>query len=197
MKLLLIVLTLLILSISGSMALEGYINDIKIVKSTIDGRSYLVRNLPDSVKAANLLAEIRSRLVKIVDYLGRKYPKEAKVNRLIRNFDPDQISESTVDSRYTSYSVNKGEKIVFCVRQRDELNQLVDINTMMFVAIHELAHIMTVSIGHTPEFWDNMRFILKEASVSNLNVYRYESYHNRPVPYCGTMITDTPLKENV
>lgn len=180
--------------VSGSMAFEGYVNDITYIKSGLDERSYLVRNLPDSRQAADLLAQIRQKLIQLVAHLKRKYPDDAKVGRLVRNFDPNQISESSSDSKYTSYSVNKGEKIVFCVRQRDEKNQLVDLNTMMFVAIHELAHIMTVSIGHTTEFWDNMRFILDQAMSDEVRLYQYEAYHNSPTPYCGTMITDTPLK---
>ena len=52
---------------------------------------------------------------------------------MVNNFNPNNISESTKDNKYTSYSVNKGEKIVFCLRSRDEKNKLVDINIMMFV----------------------------------------------------------------
>ena len=82
---------------------------------------------------------------------------------MIDNFNPDNITETDKDSKYTSYSVNKGEKMVFCLRSRDEKNNLVDINTIMFVAIHELAHTMTKSIGHTQEFWDKFRTLLKNA----------------------------------
>ena len=62
---------------------------------------------------------------------------------------------------------------------------------MMFVAIHELAHLMTKSIGHTTEFWDNMRFLLKKGI--KIGVYKNHDYNNVPVEYCGTKITDTPL----
>ena len=63
---------------------------------------------------------------------------------------------------------------------------------MLFVAIHELGHLMTKSIGHNTEFWDNMRFLLKEAISANL--YTKEDYFNNPVDYCGTVINDSPLK---
>ena len=33
----------------------------------------------------------------------------------------------------------------------------------MFVIIHELSHIMSKSIGHNSEFYDNFKFLLKEA----------------------------------
>jgi hypothetical protein len=194
MNIFLLLVILLIVCISASMYFEGFANDVEFVESPLDGRSYLVRNLPDKDSAARLLSLIRARLIKLIIYLKQKYPNDPRVKRLTRNFNSDQISESAPDSKYTSYSVNKGEKIVFCVRQRNDKNELVDANTMMFVAIHELAHLMTVSIGHTQEFWDNMKFILKEALDKNLQLYRYQPFHINPAPYCGTMITDTPLK---
>ena len=168
------------------------------IKSNIDGREYSVRNLHDKQYASDMLALIRSKLVLFVKYLktkhGRDSPRYEDIKRIVKKFSPNNISENPDSSKHTSYSVNKGEKIVLCVRQRDESNKLCDINTMMFVAIHELAHIMTVSIGHTEEFWENMKFLLKEAISSGLNLYDYHPYHSDPVPYCGTMITDTPLK---
>ena len=61
----------------------------------------------------------------------------------------------------------------------------------MFVAIHELAHLMSKSIGHTTEFWDNMRFLLKKGI--ELKVYKHIDYNKHPEDYCGIKITDTPL----
>ena len=68
-------------------------------------------------------------------------------------------------------------------------------NTIMFVALHELAHTMTQSIGHTEEFWDNFRFLLKEAIAKG--IYKYKNYKEEPEAYCGISITDTPLKDNI
>ena len=62
---------------------------------------------------------------------------------------------------------------------------------MMFVAIHELAHLMSKSVGHTTEFWNNMKFLLKVGI--KLNVYKKQDFNSQPKEYCGTMITDTPL----
>jgi predicted metal-dependent hydrolase len=176
------------------MYFEGFSNDVDYVESEFDNRQYLVRNLPDKSSAARLLSLIRARLMKLVDYMKSKYPNDSRVHRLVKNFNPDQISESSPDSKYTSYSVNKGEKIVFCVRQRNDKNELVDLNTIMFVSVHELSHLMTISVGHTKEFWDNMKFLLREALSKDLQLYRYQPFHINPMPYCGTMITDTPLK---
>ena len=44
----------------------------------------------------------------------------------------------------------------------------------MFVAVHELAHIASASIGHTDEFWTNFKFLLEEAE--KLNIYKPIDY---------------------
>ena len=43
--------------------------DISLVKSSLDGDSYLVRYLPDNKQAANRLAFIRSKLTEVVELL--------------------------------------------------------------------------------------------------------------------------------
>jgi predicted metal-dependent hydrolase len=56
------------------------------------------------------------------------------------------------------------KKLYFCIRQKDEDETLVEENTITFVAIHELAHIMTKSIGHTDEFWNNFKRLIKRSN---------------------------------
>ena len=114
------------------------------------------------------------------------------IERLINNFNSDAFSETTPDSKYTSYSVNKGEKINFCVRSKTD-DTLVKENIMTFVSIHEMGHLMTKSIGHDPEFWQNMRLLLK-ISIDN-GLYKNVDFNKKPEPYCGITISDTPLKE--
>jgi predicted metal-dependent hydrolase len=113
--------------------------------------------------------------------------------RLLRNFNPNNFSENTPDSKYTSYSVNKGEKIIFCLRNKNAGESLVAPNVMVFVSIHELGHLMTKSIGHGPDFWLNFKILLKIA-VDN-NIYKEQNFKKKPEEYCGTTITDTPLNK--
>jgi predicted metal-dependent hydrolase len=176
--------------------LENKASDVTYI--SLNKVEYLVRNLPDKEEAALLLSKIRDRLSRIVDNVctdidAKDNSKEhnSSLKRLKKNFKPNNITESSPGNKYTSYSINKGDKIVFCLRSKDGENTLVDINTMMFVAIHELAHLMTKSIGHTTEFWDNMRFLLK--SGIKIKVYEKQDFNSIPVDYCGTKITDTPL----
>ena len=191
--LVLIVITILYLY------LETKALKVTYVESMIDNKKYLVRDLPDKQNAADLLAQIKNKLSNLTTHLDNNKEKEEfngrkdGIERLNKNFKPDNISESSPGNSYTSYSINKGEKIVFCIRAKRQSNKLMDINTMMFVAIHELAHLMSKSIGHTSEFWDNMKFLLEIAV--QLGIYKKQDFNNNPVDYCGMKITDTPLNE--
>lgn len=174
--------------------LENKAADVTYVKH---GKTeFLVRNLDDKEKAAKLLSDICSGLSKIINHLYEKrdsYDPEINggIKRMKSKFNPKAVVESSPGNKYTSYSINKGEKIVFCLRSKDGNQELVDLNTMMFVAIHELAHLMSKSIGHTKEFWDNMKFLL-EVGIE-INVYTKQDFNKTPQEYCGTTITDTPL----
>jgi len=163
------------------------------VTSTVDGKSYKVRDMPDKQKAANLMAMLRVRLVKLCDALEKKYPDKAQVKMMVKNFrsDPERFIEATPDSDHTSSTVNKGESINMCLRQREGPNEsLVDENVMMFVALHEFAHICTESVGHDADFWNNFGWLLKQAEANN--IYQYQDFKSHPVSYCGINITDSP-----
>ena len=112
------------------------------------------------------------------------------IERLVSNFNPNAFSETTPDSKYTSYSVNKGEKIVFCIRDKKDGENLVKENIMTFVAIHELGHLMTKSIGHKSEFWENFKFLLENAKSAG--IHDPTDYKKSPEKYCGMTIHDNP-----
>jgi len=174
--------------------IENKYNDVDYELASFDNRKYLVRNLNDKTDAANLLAKIRKNSEDLCKYLEKNHPNDENVRRLIEKFNPNNISETPKNSSYTSYSVNKGEKIVLCLRSRDDIEKLIDENTLMFVALHEIAHIMTKSIGHKEDFWKNFKFLLQNAIV--LKLYKDENYNDNPKKYCGILITDTPLSDN-
>lgn len=180
-----------VLIISGFMYYDSVRNEVEYVKSDIDNKKYLVRKADDNQQAADLLAKIRYKLTKICKYCLKENPNNKAVIRMNRKFNPNNISETGKNSKYTSYSVNKGEKIVLCLRSRDGKDKLIDENTLTFVSIHELAHIMTKSVGHTEEFWKNFKYLLEKAI--KLNLYKKENYELNPKPYCGITVTDSPL----
>ena len=106
------------------------------------------------------------------------------INLMEKNFSKTRtvIYENTTDSDYTSYSVNKGEEIVFCLRCR-ETHHLHKLNLLVYVAVHEMAHTACPEIGHTPLFNKIFKFLL-EKSI-DLDIYKYENYSVSPVKYCG------------
>jgi hypothetical protein len=168
-------------------------NELFYVESSVDNKKYLVQNLQDKQVAADTLAQIRSNLEKVVEHMRnhKKYNRDDRVRRLVEKFNPNNMMETEPDSKYTSYSVNKGEKIHMCLRSRDGQNRIEEMNTLMFVALHELAHIATKSVGHTKEFWNNFRFLLERGI--EIGVYTPVDYSKEPKSYCGIEVTDTPL----
>ena len=193
--------------------------------SSINGKTYEVRELPDKADAANLLARINGKFDQITEFIRREKPFDlfrvydvrqpeltpekladkhntvladkftkfrADIKRLLDNYRTDSLSENTPNSEHTAYSENKGERVVFCLREKTAGEPLMDLNTMTFVALHELSHLMTRTIGHDQEFWDNFRVILRIA-IKN-GIYQCVDYNMNMTVYCGQPITDTPLK---
>lgn len=171
------------------MYLMNHYGEVEYVKSSTDQREYLVRNLDDKQEAANLLADITKDLKTLVNHMMAKFPNNKDVVQLYNNFNPASISEGSVDSGYTSYSVNKGEKIIICIRQKNQT--FVEKNTILYVAIHELGHLMTPEIGHTASFWKNFKFLLNEAV--SIGIYKKTDYAEAPEDYCGIKITNSVI----
>ena len=160
------------------------------VKSKIDNKEYVVQIKEDAQEAANLIAKIRERLITLMEHLEKSFGiNDNRVRLLKKNFRPDRLKEGIDTPGYTSYSVNKGEQIVLCLRNNDKL---VDINTMFFVVLHEFAHLSTESIGHTEEFCDNFKWILEESI--NIGIYVKQDFKVKNVEYCGMTITSSPLE---
>ena len=157
-----------------------------------NGNEYLVRNLPDKNEAANKLGSISDSLKNLVNGLNENDDKKGEyIKQLKESFNPEYITENIPGSVYVAYSVNKGEELSLCIREKDT-EKFIDDNTIIFVAIHELSHIMTPETGHTLLFWDNMKYLLEQASSQG--IYMPIDYSQSPVEYCGMDINSTPMK---
>ena len=164
---------------------------LKCIISSVDGNKYCVRDKILSEEAADLLAKVTVKCKELVVYVGKKYPDNTDVKRLTDNFNPKKISETLPTSDLTAYSENKGEKIAFCLNKTKNGNELIDLNTLTFVAVHELSHVMTVSVGHKQEFWQNFKFLLENATKAG--IYKSIDYSKSPQNYCGLQISDSPI----
>uniref|UniRef100_A0A6C0JG13 WLM domain-containing protein n=1 Tax=viral metagenome TaxID=1070528 RepID=A0A6C0JG13_9ZZZZ len=164
---------------------------LKCIVSHVDGNKYCVRERKKLQAAADLLATITEKCKNLVEYVGQKYPNQPNVKRLVAGYNPQKISETLPTSSYTAYSENKGEKLAFCLnKSKTENENLIDENTLMFVAIHELSHIATESIGHKSEFWENFKFLLEKAKEAG--IHNPVDYKKEPKEYCGMKIHDSP-----
>ena len=185
------IISLFIVLIGLKMYYESDVFNLRCIVSTVDGKKYCVRERNNIQRASNLLARTTEKLEYLVKNVGQRYPERDNVTRLVENFNPTTIKETLPTSEYTAYSENKGEKIAFCLNKKKKNNEnLIDSNTLTFVAIHELSHIMTESIGHSEEFWNNFKFLLENAV--ELKLYTPVDYKKTPENYCGMDITDNP-----
>ena len=166
--------------------------DLKCVVSTVDGNKYCVRDRKQVNKAADLLARVTEKCKNLVEYVHEKHPQDPRAKRLKNGFNPQSISETLPTSTYTAYSEKKGEKIAFCLNpeKKGDVNQLIDEHTLTFVAIHELSHVATKSIGHKSEFWDNFKFLLEQAK--DAGIHEPMDYKKEPKEYCSMKIRDNP-----
>jgi hypothetical protein len=169
--------------------------NLKCIIASKDGNRYCVREREKIELAADLLATVTEKCKKIVVYMKETHPNDARVIRLVEGFNPKKISETLPTSELTAYSENKGEKLAFCLNTTKDGNKLIDINTLTFVALHELSHIMTETIGHKQEFWQNFKFLLINAKEAN--IYQPVDYKKNPKEYCGMKINDNPYYDLV
>jgi len=164
--------------------------NLKCIISSVDGNRYCVRDRLKLEMAADMLAQVTRKCKLLVHYVGQKYPDDPRVQQLTKGFNPKRISETLPTSELTAYSENKGEKIAFCLNKKKDEDKLIDMNTLTFVAFHELSHVMTTSIGHKQDFWQNFKFLLENAKAAKL--YEPMDYKKRPQEYCGMTINDNP-----
>lgn len=167
-----------------------YDNLVK-VKSTVDNHYYWVREKQDKIAAANTLAKIKINIVKLVEHLKKnidKFPNYTyNIKELVKRTKVINIMETPADEQFTSYTVNKGQIIYFCLRSKI-IENIHDMNTIMYVAIHEFAHVCTKSYGHTPEFKQNFRFLLEQSN--EIGIYKPIDYRIYKQPYCGMVINE-------
>jgi hypothetical protein len=143
----------------------------------------------ESNKALELLAKLHEEMDKFVIDLSNTYPTDERISRLVRGMKSIKIEEAPNDDG-SSYTINKGELMALCLREKKGNHPFHDYNTLQFVMIHEMAHIASVSEGHNQEFITNFRFLLRAAK--DLGYYEPINYSHSPINYCGIKVTNNP-----
>lgn len=172
--------------------IKNKFQEVQYITSKIDGEQYLVRRAEDSQQAADTLATMNQNMETLITHLQSDYPDDDRVHLLVERYDRSALSEGGHNSGYTSFSVNKGERIVMCIRSRNgesDNGEIETFNTLMYVFLHEIAHLITKEIGHTPTFWDNFRWLLDESQ--KVGIYSKVAYSQEPQEYCGIQINSS------
>lgn len=159
----------------------------------------VAKNYKNSQLAAASLEQLNARVIRLFEHLQNKYilnddrspERYYIVSELLDNYNPDKIFENDPRvSLQTSYTLDK-EAIYVCMRDRERPEQLENMNDLMFVYLHELAHIAyQTGIGHGREFWQMFRFILIESV--ECGIIKPVNYALHPITYCGLYVDYNP-----
>ena len=142
-----------------------------------------------SEEAVEILAKLHDQMVNLVTDLHKNYPDDDRVLRLVKGFKKAKIEEAPNDDG-SSYTINKGELVAICLRHKKNDHPFHDYNTLLFVIIHEMSHIASISEGHNSEFITNFKWLLKEAN--KFGYYDPVNYQKLPITYCGVKVTNNP-----
>lgn len=184
-------------SIIMFLSIEGF--NLVGVESPLNNIVYQVQDRHDKKDAAILMSKIKKHIQSINNFLYNKYPKDERVKRMNQRLKKTKIQETISKPNESSYTINKGQLMSFCLRHKNETKKEIDKfheeNILIFVIIHELAHVMSVSEGHGKEFMDNFRFILRECVIAG--IYNPIDYSKLPMNYCGVEVTHNPYYNHV
>jgi len=145
-------------------------------------------------QAATMIGRLQVAAKKLIEYMVHTYPRDPRVARLVANYSDEAMMEGRPDpdNDNTSYVIRKGDKIVMCLRDNKDESKIEAYNTLIFVLVHEMSHLASLSYGHGREFQTNFKFLL-DAAVKD-KVYVPVDYRLRPVSFCGLHIDQSPLR---
>ena len=185
-------ITLILCYFLINISIENF--DLVMIESQLNSNKYKVQDRFDKKIAADKMAEINKTIRSIQKVLVQSHPNDKRVIRMNKRLNNTKLQETINKPDESSYTINKGEIISFCLRNKDhekrETDEFHNHNVLVFVLIHELAHVMSIKEGHGTEFMENFRFILRE-SVKN-NIYYPVDYSKMPMNCCGVDVTHNP-----
>jgi hypothetical protein len=182
------------------------LRNTRLLTSDVDGYAYKVHPAHGGYEAADALAQINARVVELLrslrqryirDPRGKAYPQRvAATQRLLGLYNPDNLAENSPQDPTgdTSYTIDKGAIVALCLRTKDGKSTLHEMNTLMFVALHELTHVAVEVYDHPTEFWQAFRWIIAEAELAG--IYEVQDFGKHNVIFCGTNIDYQPLYDS-
>lgn len=151
---------------------------------------------PKTPEAIQTMAQIDRFITQFINRMEAKYGGKGDAPavvamRLRDTYNSSALKENfPTDLQYTSYVLNKGDEIAFCLHPKDNPQEIHDFNLLQFVVLHELSHLANPEHGHPISFWKTFKFILQEAAKEGL--YTPVDYSKEPVVYCGVRVAYNP-----
>ena len=158
------------------------------------GTKFLVYKDQKKQEKANLLGQVVKNMFILKNHLVKNQNTfigyETYIEQLKNNFNETRTSiyETDNESDLTSYSVNKGEELSFCLKSK-QTGELHDINLIMYVALHEMSHIACPEIGHGELFKKIFKKLTEEAI--SIGIYTKTNFGEAPVEYCGMILSSS------
>ena len=116
-------------------------------------------------------------LMQIKDHYSQSDPMVQKLKSIIQKISPEAASKIRVYKGDKSYTINK-RNVYLCLH--DENGEYYSMNTLLYVALHEISHVLCDSIGHTEEFDSIFKEILTKAEKMGY----YDPNLKIPQDYC-------------
>lgn len=113
------------------------------------------------------------------DYYSDKHPI---LDEIRKRFGVLNATYTKIPLRLGSKSFTEDKSVITLCITDPQSKKYYDMNTLMYVALHELAHVLSKSEGHEEEFKDNFAKLLKKAAEKDI----YDPTQSIPLTYCGT-----------
>lgn len=172
-----------------------FLYDSRISVEAFDGKMYKIKNDNKELNKikADFLARIDKKARTIVQYmLDNQLPTKDISLKTHNRFKDSHIGETPGGEKDGGGHTIGKKHIYLCCITKGKLNNE---NDTYFVCLHELAHVMSDSYGHGEEFKTNFNFIVKLAV--KLGLWKDPKYEEKPVDYCGVMVTQSPCTGNL
>lgn len=151
------------------------------------------------------LNTINNNAIKLNKYIKNKFYNYTSDNynndllqeiiyNLLNKYNPDDLEElDPIWSIGHKAVTNNFSSVSMCLRKKN--GDFYDINLLMFVFLHELAHVGTPSrynkkSTHPPEFWATFKFLIRNAK--KINIINPIDYSKHKDEYCGIPIVYNP-----
>ncbi len=166
-----------------------------LVTSSIDNNKYYVlKEYSDKQDASNILAKLNINITLLLEYFDNHINdfstyQQGFIKKLKKRYSYKILSEAINKQNYTSYLIDK-KHIYLCLRQKSV--DFVDINVLMFVLLHELAHLSMDRIISEKEHETDNDFkesfkMLIDTSIK-IKIYKNIDFFTYPQKYCGMTI---------